>query len=136
MKIDEWESPIEIRLSHKAGPFYDLKWRYKCVAKIFGISIPGKWHYPLYYYPVIAAGDNPDGILRWFNISFDLKDGNDVQRYARIKYSIKTKADLWEEFDLEKSYDRYEKDLESYRKHLRMYNQNVKTIKDIDSNKN
>jgi len=133
MKIDEWESPIEIRLSHRVAEYYDLKWRYKCVAKIFGISIPGKWHYPLHYYPVITTGDNPDGILQWFNITFSLKNENDVQRYARVKHSIKTKADLWEEFDLERSYALYEKDLESYRKHLNRYNQNIKIVKELDS---
>lgn len=136
MKIDEWESPIEIQLSHDVAQYYYLRWRYKCVAKIFGISIPGRWHYPLDYHPVIIAGDNPDGILQWFNITFDLKDENDVQRYARIKDSIKTKADLWKEFDLKRKYDRYERDLEAYHRHLDEYDQNIKRIKEIDSNKN
>lgn len=136
MKIDEWESPIEIQLSHRVAAYYDLKWRYKCVAKIFGISIPGKWHYLLNYNPVRFNGDDPDGIFQWVHISFDLKDKNDVQRYARIKYSIKTKADLWKEFDLKRRYDCYKKDLEAYHKCLDEYNLNIKAIKKIDSNKN
>ena len=136
MIVNEWESPIEIQLSHDVAEYYYLRWRYKCVAKIFGISIPGRWHYPLKYEPVLFQGDNPDGLFRWSNIIFNLKNKDHVQRYARLKDSIKTKVDLWKEFDLKRGYDRYERNLEAYYRHLDEYDQNIKTIKEIDSNKN
>ena len=109
---------VELTLIHYVGDYYNLAWRYVGYKKFLWFKIYDKWK-TLYLYKQYpqdpSRGHDPRDDFNWDNVSFNLGNDAQVQHYEAVKKRVKTKKDLWKEFQVDHNWERFQKDLRTYR---------------------
>lgn len=128
-KIQHTENDeVELTLIHHVGDYYNLAWRYVGYKKFLWFKIYDKWK-SLYLYKQYpqdpATGHDPRDDFNWHNVSFNLGNDAQVQHYEAVKKRVKTKKDLWKEFQVDHNWERFQKDLRTYRAYCDKVNERI-----------
>ena len=134
-----YDDGVELRLSHYAGPYYEIEWHFtdKVVERRFlGIrykkTVKDKWRTVLKYrYPNVSQlnrSNNPFDDRQWEHVTVRSDSEPDVEKFKALKAGIKTYADFDKKFHREDGTRQWQSDMEKWNKLQEEANDRVKGL--------